>query len=288
MPTIQRACEMAGIALRDVDAIAVTDGPGLAGALLVGVAAAKALAVGLGKPLYGVNHLAAHVAVDQLEHGPLPEPCVALLVSGGHSSLLRVATYRPRRRGHPAGRDHRRRGRGGVRQGRPAARAAVPRRPAHRPGGPVRVRGVDRLPPRADLAPRPGAAPLRLLLLRPQDRGRPLGGGPRACRRAGPGGRRGRVASRRRSATCSPARRSTPAASDGVDDIADRRRGGRELPAAGAGRGARRRSAASGCGCRGRGCAPTTARWSRPSAPSWWPAAGSPRRSTCPPTPRCR
>jgi N6-L-threonylcarbamoyladenine synthase len=55
------------------------------------VAAAKALAVGLGKPLYGVNHLASHVAVDQLEHGALPEPCVALLVSGGHSSLLRVA-----------------------------------------------------------------------------------------------------------------------------------------------------------------------------------------------------
>jgi N6-L-threonylcarbamoyladenine synthase len=55
------------------------------------VAAAKALAIGLGKPIYGVNHLAAHVAVDQLEHGPLPEPCVAMLVSGGHSSLLRVA-----------------------------------------------------------------------------------------------------------------------------------------------------------------------------------------------------
>jgi len=90
VPTVKRACESAGIALRDVDAIAVTSGPGLAGALLVGVAAAKALAVGLGKPLYGVNHLAAHVAVDQLEHGPLPEPCVAMLVSGGHSSLLRV------------------------------------------------------------------------------------------------------------------------------------------------------------------------------------------------------
>ncbi len=55
-----------------------------------GVAAAKALAIGLAKPLYGVNHLAAHVAVDQLEHGPLPEPCLAMLVSGGHSSLLRV------------------------------------------------------------------------------------------------------------------------------------------------------------------------------------------------------
>ncbi len=90
VPTIERACETAGIKMYDVDAIAVTSGPGLAGALLVGVAAAKALAVGLGKPLYGVNHLAAHVAVDQLEHGPLPEPCVAMLVSGGHSSLLRV------------------------------------------------------------------------------------------------------------------------------------------------------------------------------------------------------
>ena len=90
VPTIERACETAGIRLHDVDAIAVTSGPGLAGALLVGVAAAKALAIGLGKPIYGVNHLAAHVAVDQLEHGPLPEPCLAMLVSGGHSSLLRV------------------------------------------------------------------------------------------------------------------------------------------------------------------------------------------------------
>jgi N6-L-threonylcarbamoyladenine synthase len=90
VPTVERAAETAGVKLHDVDAIAVTSGPGLAGALLVGVAAAKALAIGLGKPLYGVNHLAAHVAVDQLEHGALPEPCVALLVSGGHSSLLRV------------------------------------------------------------------------------------------------------------------------------------------------------------------------------------------------------
>jgi N6-L-threonylcarbamoyladenine synthase len=90
VPMLQRACETAGVALRDVDAIAVTAGPGLAGALLVGVASAKALALSLGKPLYGVNHLAAHVAVDQLEHGPLPDPCLAMLVSGGHSSLLRV------------------------------------------------------------------------------------------------------------------------------------------------------------------------------------------------------
>ena len=90
VPMLERAADTAGIRLEDVDAVAVTSGPGLAGALLVGVAAAKALAIGLGKPLYGVNHLAAHVAVDQLEHGPLPEPVLAMLVSGGHSSLLRV------------------------------------------------------------------------------------------------------------------------------------------------------------------------------------------------------
>jgi len=90
VPTIERAAREAGVGLVDVDAVAVTSGPGLAGALLVGVAAAKALALALGKPIYGVNHLAAHVAVDALEHGPLPEPAVALLVSGGHSSLLLV------------------------------------------------------------------------------------------------------------------------------------------------------------------------------------------------------
>ena len=90
LPTLERACGTAGVRLADVDAVAVTSGPGLTGALLVGVAAAKALAFGLGRPLYGVNHLAAHVAVDVLEHGPLPEPMIALLVSGGHSSLLEV------------------------------------------------------------------------------------------------------------------------------------------------------------------------------------------------------
>jgi N6-L-threonylcarbamoyladenine synthase len=91
VPTLRRACADAGISLRDVDAIAVTAGPGLAGALMVGVAAAKGLALSLDKPLYGVNHLSAHVAVDQLQHGPLPAGCVALLASGGHSSILQVA-----------------------------------------------------------------------------------------------------------------------------------------------------------------------------------------------------
>jgi N6-L-threonylcarbamoyladenine synthase len=90
VPAVDRALAIAGAKLADVDAIAVTAGPGLAGALLVGVSAAKAYALALGKPLYGVNHLAAHIAVDQLEHGSLPVPAVALLVSGGHSSLLLV------------------------------------------------------------------------------------------------------------------------------------------------------------------------------------------------------
>jgi N6-L-threonylcarbamoyladenine synthase len=90
VPTMQRALDEAGVTLADVDAIAVTSGPGLAGALLVGVAAAKGYALAAEKPIYGVNHLAAHVAVDTLEHGPLPEPAVAMLVSGGHSSLLLI------------------------------------------------------------------------------------------------------------------------------------------------------------------------------------------------------
>jgi N6-L-threonylcarbamoyladenine synthase len=90
VPTMHRALTDAGVTLSDVDAIAVTAGPGLAGALLVGVAAAKGYALATEKPVFGVNHLAAHVAVDTLEHGALPTPCVALLVSGGHSSLLLV------------------------------------------------------------------------------------------------------------------------------------------------------------------------------------------------------
>ena len=91
IPTLDRACDEARVSLRDIDALAVTSGPGLAGALLVGTSAAQALAWSLDRPLYAVNHLASHVAVDELEHGPLPEPSIALLVSGGHTSLLLVA-----------------------------------------------------------------------------------------------------------------------------------------------------------------------------------------------------
>lgn len=90
VPALERACATADVDLSEVDAIAVTAGPGLMSALVVGLATAKALAVALDKPLYGVNHLVGHVAVDLLDHGPLPLPAVALLVSGGHTSLLRV------------------------------------------------------------------------------------------------------------------------------------------------------------------------------------------------------
>ncbi|UPK75982.1 tRNA (adenosine(37)-N6)-threonylcarbamoyltransferase complex transferase subunit TsaD [Nocardioidaceae bacterium SCSIO 66511] len=90
VPMLEKAQADAGVGIDEVDAIAVTSGPGLTGALLVGVAAAKAIALAYDKPLYGVNHLVGHVAVDQLEHGRLPTPCVALLVSGGHTSLLLV------------------------------------------------------------------------------------------------------------------------------------------------------------------------------------------------------
>jgi len=90
VPTLQRALEKSGVAPADLDAIAVTAGPGLMGSLVVGVAAAKALALAWGKPLYGLNHLVGHVGVDMLEHGPLAQPSLGLLVSGGHTSLLRV------------------------------------------------------------------------------------------------------------------------------------------------------------------------------------------------------
>ena len=96
VPTLQEALAEAGVKLGDVDAIAVTSGPGLAGALMVGVCAAKALAVATGKPLYAINHLVAHVGVGLLQEGDggkrpaLPDNLGALLVSGGHTEILRI------------------------------------------------------------------------------------------------------------------------------------------------------------------------------------------------------
>src|SRR3954451_565908 len=148
VPTVHRAFSDAGVRAADVDAVAVTAGPGLTGALLVGVAAAKAYALALDKPLYGVNHLAAHVAVDELEHGRLAEPSIAMLVSGGHSSLLLVPDLAQevqelgRTIDDAAGRE------GG--RGRAAARA--------RPGGARRPGVRARAPPRRPPAPRRSTA----------------------------------------------------------------------------------------------------------------------------------
>ncbi|MEZ0349687.1 tRNA (adenosine(37)-N6)-threonylcarbamoyltransferase complex transferase subunit TsaD [Mycobacterium sp. pR1184] len=86
-PAMRRALDAAELDKPDV--VAATIGPGLAGALLVGVAAAKAYSAAWGVPFYAVNHLGGHLAADVYEHGPLPE-CVALLVSGGHTHLLHV------------------------------------------------------------------------------------------------------------------------------------------------------------------------------------------------------
>ncbi|MHA7289838.1 tRNA (adenosine(37)-N6)-threonylcarbamoyltransferase complex transferase subunit TsaD [Arthrobacter sp. MDT3-24] len=115
VPTLRQALADADVSLDDVDALAVTSGPGLAGALMVGVCAAKALAVATGKPLYAINHLVAHVGVGLLDGNPdggaaagrgagrpaslaaglghggrLPENLGALLVSGGHTEILKI------------------------------------------------------------------------------------------------------------------------------------------------------------------------------------------------------
>ncbi|WP_313279842.1 tRNA (adenosine(37)-N6)-threonylcarbamoyltransferase complex transferase subunit TsaD [Timonella senegalensis] len=90
IPTLRRALSEANVDLSDVDAVAVTAGPGLVGPLTIGASAAKALALAINKPLYGVNHVVGHAAVDKLVHGDFPEKFMALVVSGGHSSLLLV------------------------------------------------------------------------------------------------------------------------------------------------------------------------------------------------------
>ena len=90
VPTLDAALERAGCELADIDAVAVTAGPGLVGSLTVGVGAAKALALALGRPIYGVNHVIGHIAVDELVNGPFPERFIGLVVSGGHTSLLEI------------------------------------------------------------------------------------------------------------------------------------------------------------------------------------------------------
>ena len=89
-PVIAQALSDAQVKLEDIDAIGVTAGPGLIGALLVGTSAASGLALGLDKPLYGVNHLSSHLAVDALDESHKLGPAIGLLVSGGHSSIIQV------------------------------------------------------------------------------------------------------------------------------------------------------------------------------------------------------
>ena len=93
MPVIDEALKKAHLGLTEIDAIAVTYGPGLVGALLVGLSAAKGLALGTGKPLIGVNHLEGHVFANFLSDPDLKPPFLALVVSGGHTSLLVVEDY---------------------------------------------------------------------------------------------------------------------------------------------------------------------------------------------------
>lgn len=87
---VQAAMQQAGFSYQQLDAIAVTQGPGLVGALLVGVSYAKGLAYGLKKPLLAVNHIAGHIAANYLAHPELKPPFLCLVVSGGHSHLIEV------------------------------------------------------------------------------------------------------------------------------------------------------------------------------------------------------
>ena len=90
IPALDRALKTAKVSLKDIDVVAVTAGPGLVGALLVGTSTAAAIALALDKPIFGVNHLAAHISVDYLTHDNPLDPTIALLVSGGHSSILQI------------------------------------------------------------------------------------------------------------------------------------------------------------------------------------------------------
>ena len=89
-PTIIEALSRAKLAINDIDAFGVTAGPGLIGALVVGTSAASGLSLATGKPLFGVNHLSSHLAVDILDNEDALRPSIGLLVSGGHSSILRI------------------------------------------------------------------------------------------------------------------------------------------------------------------------------------------------------
>ena len=93
VPVTQQALDEAGCTLKDIDAVAVTYGPGLVGALLVGVSYAKSLAYGAKLPLVGVNHIRGHIAANYIEARELEPPFMCLVVSGGHTHLVNVEDY---------------------------------------------------------------------------------------------------------------------------------------------------------------------------------------------------
>ena len=90
---IEQAMTEADVTKDDIDAIGVTYGPGLVGALLIGIAAAKALALAWGKPLIGVHHIQGHISAAYIEHRDLKPPFTALVVSGGHTNIVEVTDY---------------------------------------------------------------------------------------------------------------------------------------------------------------------------------------------------
>lgn len=92
-PVIKQALQDANVQLEDIDAVAVTYGPGLVGPLLVGVSAAKSIAYAANKPLVGVHHISGHISANYIEHMDLEPPFMCLVVSGGHSHLVRVCDY---------------------------------------------------------------------------------------------------------------------------------------------------------------------------------------------------
>ena len=90
---MDQALEEAGVTLEDIDLIGVTKGPGLIGALLIGLATAKAIAYTAGKPISGVHHLHGHISANYLQHPELEPPFLALVISGGHTSIIDVKGY---------------------------------------------------------------------------------------------------------------------------------------------------------------------------------------------------
>ena len=124
---VDNALAEAGVTLKDVDLIGVTYGPGLVGALLIGLATAKAMAYALKKPLVGVHHIQGHISANYIEHKDLKPPFMALVVSGGHTNIVEVTDYN---RCEGPGTHQGRRGGRSIRQGRQGAGPGISRRSA--------------------------------------------------------------------------------------------------------------------------------------------------------------